>query len=219
MVPKITFIHTMPALTTTFSQLCQQILPPQVELLHIADEILLRVVLAQGGLSPFIFRRVAQHVIAAEEAGATLVQFTCCSISPCASICSQLVTIPVLKIDEPMVDRALELGSRISVIATAPTTLKPTTNLVKQQAAHKGQDVQVEATLVEGALAALLSGNQQEHDRLVRTCIFHQMQHAQVVILAQASMARLLDTIPAQEQVVPLLTSPRLAIERLCTYL
>jgi hypothetical protein len=35
-----------------------------------------------------------------------------------------------------------------------------------------------------------------------------------VVLLAQGSMSRLADTIPPEEKIVPILSSPRLALER-----
>jgi Asp/Glu/hydantoin racemase len=212
---KLAFVHTVPSLVGLFTDLSKEILPGEVELLHIADEVLLKVVLAQGGLSPFIFRRVTEHAVAAEEAGASAVQLTCSSISPCAEPARSLVSIPVLKIDEPMVDQALALGERIGVAATAPTTLKPTAALVYERAHNAGKQVTVESILCEGAYKALFSGDAETHDRIVRQYIKDLMSRNDVVILAQASMARVANTIPTAEQAVPILSSPRLAVERL----
>ncbi len=214
MTKKLAFIHTVPSLVSLFGDLSKELLPAGVEVFHIADELLLKVVLAQGGLSPFIFRRVAEHVTAAEEGGASVVQLTCSSISPCADAARPLVSIPVLKIDEPMVDRALSLGERIGIAATAPTTLKPTTELVYMRAALQGKPVKVESVLCEGAYKALFSGDTETHDRIVRQYLQDLMAKTDVVILAQASMARVANTIPAEEQAVPILSSPRLAMER-----
>ncbi len=214
MAKKLGFIHTVPSLVNLFNDLAREILPEDVEIFHIADEMLLKIVLAQGGLSPFIFRRVAEHVIAAEAAGASVVQLTCSSISPCADIAQSLVSIPVLKIDEPMVDRALALGERIGVAATAPTTLKPTTELVLARARAMNKAVQVDSVLCTGAYQALFSGDAEAHDRIVRQHLTDLMQRSDVILLAQASMARVVATIPPQEQLVPILSSPRLAIER-----
>ena len=215
MTTKLAFIHTVPSLVSLFTDLSKEILPGDVEIFHIADEVLLKVVLAQGGLSPFIFRRVAEHAVAAAEAGASLVQLTCSSISPCADVARSLVGIPVLKIDEPMVDRALSLGDQIGIAATAPTTLKPTTELVLTRAGLLGKQVNVDSVLCEGAYKALFSGDAETHDRIVRQYLKVLMAKNDVVILAQASMARVANTIPAAEQVVPILSSPRLAMERL----
>ena len=211
---KLAFIHTVPSLVSLFTDLSKELLPNEVEIFHVADEILLKMVLAQGGLSPFIYRRVAENVVAAEQAGAHLVQLTCSSISPCADAAQMMVSIPVLKIDEPMVDRAINAGNRIGVAATAPTTLKPTTDLVYDRARHLGKQVTVDSVLCEGAYSALFSGDTQTHDRIVRQYLMELMSHNDVVILAQASMARVAEAIPAADQVVPILSSPRAAMER-----
>ncbi|MFN3309982.1 MAG: aspartate/glutamate racemase family protein [Anaerolineales bacterium] len=211
MAKKVLFIHTVSSLVGLFNELCKEFLP-DVEPLHVADEMLLRLVLARGGLSPFIFQRVAEHVIAAERAGASAVQCTCSSISPCVDAAQPLVGIPVLKIDQPMVDDALRLGRRIGVIATAPTTLKPTTDLVHQRARFHQVEVEVEARLCEGAYQALFSGDPQTHDEIVRQNLHDLMKRNEVILLAQASMARVADTLSPEERRVPILTSPRLAM-------
>ena len=215
MPQKLAFLHTVFSLVDLFTGLTKEVLPGDVEVVHIADEILLKVVLWQGGLSPFIHRRVAEHVVAAEQAGMDAVQLTCSSISPCVDVTKNLVQIPVLKIDEPMVDKAISIGERIGIAATAPTTLKPTTELVHKQAGAMGREVQVESILCEEALKALFSGDMETHDLIVQRALVDLMSRNDVVLLAQASMARVADTIPAEKQVVPILSSPRLAMDRL----
>lgn len=212
---KLIFIHTLPSLVKPFNKHVKELLPEDVEVNHIADEILLKVVLAQGGLSPFIHQRVAEHVVAAQTAGADVVQVTCSSISPCVDSASPMVGIPVLKIDEPMVDKAISLGTRIGIAATAPTTLKPTTDLVYTQSDAIDKQVKVDSVLCEGAYDALFSsGDRETHDRIVTETILQLMTRNDVVLLAQASMARVADSIPDEEKIVPILSSPRLAIER-----
>lgn len=196
-----------------FDELADEIMPRQVEVVHIADELLLRIVLAEGGLVPLIYRRVASHVSAAADGGAAAVMFTCSSISPCAEAASLMVDIPVLKIDEPMVDKALSLGTRIGVAATVPTTLHPTTGLVITRATVLGVDATVHAHLCEGAFEALSRGDTETHDCIVVGGLRDLMSCSDVVVLAQASMARVADSLPAGEISVPVLTSPRLAME------
>ncbi|MFZ5808339.1 MAG: aspartate/glutamate racemase family protein [Chloroflexota bacterium] len=212
MTRKIVFVHTVASLVGLFNDLSKEYLP-EVEIYHVADEMLLKLVLAQGGLSPFIFQRVAEHVVAAERAGANVVQCTCSSISPCVDAARPMVGIPVLKIDEPMVDQAIQLGRRIAVAATAPTTLKPTTELVYERAKAQGVTVEVEARLCEGAYKALFSGDTQTHDEIVRRNLRELMESHEVIVLAQASMARVADTLSAEEKRIPILASPRLAME------
>lgn len=210
---KLVLIHTVTSLVESFRQLCAEIIP-EVEVMNIVDEILLKMVLAEGGLSPAIYRRVAQHVEAAEEASADLVMLTCSSVSPCADAARPFVGVPVLKVDEPMVDKAVELGMRIGVVATAPTTLTPTADLVKARAAAAGKDVEVISVLCNDAYDALFAGESETHDRIVREAIEELMTRSDVIVLAQASMARVAETIPGGRQAVPILSSPRLGVER-----
>lgn len=219
MLKKVAYLHTVSSLVGLFNSLSKELLPPGTEIFHIADEMLLKTVMAQGGLSPFIYQRVAENVVAAERAGANIVQCTCSSISPCVEAVRPLAGIPVLKIDDPMIEMALSMGKRIGVAATAPTTLKPTTELVQAKAAVRKLDVQVEARLCEGAFSALSSGDTATHDHLVSQGLRDLMNRNDVIILAQASMARVADAIPANEQKVPILSSPRLAVEALAAAL
>ena len=219
MPKKVAYLHTVSSLVGLFNSLSKELLPPGTEVFHIADELLLKTVMAQGGLSPFIYQRVAENVVAAERAGANIVQCTCSSISPCVEAVRPLAGIPVLKIDDPMIEMALSMGKRIGVAATAPTTLKPTTELVQAKAAARKLDVQVEARLCEGAFSALSSGDTTTHDRLVSQGLRELMSNNDVIILAQASMARVADAFPANEQKIPILSSPRLAVEALAAAL
>ena len=216
---KVAYLHTVSSLVGLFNDLSKELLPVGTEVFHIADELLLKTVMALGGLSPFIYQRVAENVVAAERAGATVVQCTCSSISPCVEAVRPLAGIPVFKIDDPMIEKAISMGRRIGVAATAPTTLKPTTELVHAKAAARKVDVKVDPLLCEGAFAALSAGDTATHDRIISQALRELMARNDVVILAQASMARVANSIPVDEQIVPILSSPHLAIEALARVL
>lgn len=214
MSKRLAFLHVLPALATTFNELAVEVLPEDVALFHIVDEVLLHSILVQGGLSPAIVRRVIDHVTACEEAGMDAVQFTSTTISDCARVATSMVGIPVLTIDQPMVDQAVRLGSRIGVVVTAHTTIEPTTNLVYARAEAAGESVEVDLVFCEGAYDALFAGEVETHDRIVLEAVRKLMARNEVVILAQASMARLAEAIPSEERTVPILSSPRPAMQR-----
>ena len=214
MAPKIFFIHTVNGLVETFTRLCQELIP-DAEPCHLSDESIIQAVLAASGLTPSIYRRICDHVVAAEENGADVVQVTCSSVSPCVDVAGHLVSVPVLKIDQAMVDQALAGFEKIGVIATAPTTLKPTTDLVRQQARLCGRSVKLESVLCEGAYDAFFAGDTTRHDQIVRDHLRDLTRKVDVVLLAQASMARVVDTLDKSEKPVPILSSPRPAIEHL----
>jgi Asp/Glu/hydantoin racemase len=211
MTIKLFLLHTVTSLVEVFKGLCDEVMP-DVEVVNIIDESLLKDAMAIGRLTPSIYRRVGQIVLMAQDATADLVLLTCSSISPCVDVVSKLVDIPVLKVDEPMVDKAVNLGNKIGVIATVITTLKPTTDLVRSRALIKEKTVSVHSVLCEGALETLLAGNAVEHDKIVTKELMKLMKEVDVVVLAQASMARVAKTIDAKN--VPILSSPRLSVER-----
>jgi Asp/Glu/hydantoin racemase len=152
--------------------------------------------------------------VAAQRFGADAVMLTCSSIAPAIEAAALMVDIPLLRVDEAMVDRAIAQGRRVGVAATAPTTLGPTTDLVRARAKAEGYEVTVDAVLCRGAHDALFAGDIKTHDRIVRDTLEQLMARDAVVVLAQASMARVADTIPQKAHTVPILTSPRLELER-----
>jgi len=91
-------------------------------------------------------------------------------------------------------------------------TLEPTRHLLQAQAEAAGKEIETKLVLVEHALQALLSGDGATHDRLVSERALELAGQVDVVVLAQASMARVLEIIPEEEREVPILSSPHLAL-------
>lgn len=214
MAKKICFLHTVNGLVEMFTNLSRELIPG-ARLCHVSDETLIQGLLAAGGLTPMIYRRVCDNVVAAEQNGAEVIQLTCSSISPCVDVARHLVSVPVLKVDEPMVEKAVSRYRKIGIIATAPTTLKPSKELVERKVQGKEGSFQIESVLCEGAFDAFLAGRLDEHDRIVRNHLLDLMSKTEVVLLAQASMMRIVDMLGEKEKIVPVLSSPRLAVERL----
>jgi Asp/Glu/hydantoin racemase len=119
---------------------------------------------------------------------------------------------PVVRIDEAMVDRALELGSRIGVVATLRSTLRPTVDLVRRRAGDRR--VGVREALAEGAFTALKAGDRDRHDELVRAALRDLIGTVDVIVLAQASMARVADSLGPAASRTPILASPELGVAR-----
>lgn len=218
MPPRVVFIHTVHNVVDLFKTLSQEIIP-RATALHIADDCLIRAVLAAGGLTPEIHRRVCDHVVAAAAGGADLIQVTCSSISPCVDVARNMVSVPVLKIDEPLADQAVRRYKRIGLIATAPTTLRPSAQLVRDKARELGRQVEVESVLCAGAYDAFFAGDLPRHDHIVREHLRGLMQKVEVVLLAQVSMARVAEAMEEKDRIVPILSTPRPALEHLADLL
>jgi len=210
---KLVLVHTVSPLLDVFNKLGAEFLP-ESQLVHILDEPLLDRIRQRGNLASEDSARLQTHVAMAEHIGASAVLVTCSTVSPCVDDVRPKASIPVVKIDEAMITRAVMIGSKIGVVATAASTLEPTRQLLQAQADASGKEIETELVLVDNALSALLSGDGTTHDSLVKKAVLELAQRVEVVVLAQASMARVLEVIPEAESKVPILSSPHLALER-----
>jgi Asp/Glu/hydantoin racemase len=214
----LALIHTSATLVPVFAQLCKEKLP-QVDTFNIVDDSLVRQIRAQGGITPAIAARVAGYIGSAASGGADYILVTCSSIGPAVEAAAPAIRIPVLRVDQPMADQAVRSGRRIGVIATLATTLDPTADLVRRRAALAGRPIELTARLCAGAFEALMAGDAAQHDALVGAALRELSTQVDVILLAQASMARVVDTLAAADRRVPILASPGLAVDYLATVL
>ena len=211
-------VHTSATLVPMFAELCNKYLP-HVKTFNIVDDSLIKNTIACGELTPDTARRVVNYAGSAQDAGADFILFTCSSIGPAVEAAAALTKVPVLRVDQPMADQAVQLGKRIGVIATLPTTLEPTSDLVKRRAAAAGKEIVLVSKLCEGAFDALMSGDAATHDKKVGDALKQLSTEVDVIVLAQASMARVVDTLSEADKKVPILASPPIAIQYLATIL
>jgi Asp/Glu/hydantoin racemase len=209
----LAMLHTSHVLIPTFSELCEKNLP-MIGAFHMVDESLIKNTIAAGKLTKATIRRMATLVASAREGGADAVMVTCSSIGPGVNALRTLFDFPILRIDEAMAEEAVRRGPRIGVLATLKTTLEPTVDLLRETAAARSRDVTVIPCLCEGAFDAILSGDDQTHHEIVAENLKDLMRRADVVVLAQASMAGVIQKLSSELRKVPVLSSPELAVKR-----
>ncbi len=205
-------VHTSAALVPIFAQLCNEKLP-DVDTFNIVDDSMVRALTAGGGMTPDIAGRVAGYIASAKASGADFVLVTCSSIGPAVEAAAPSAGVPVLRVDQPMADLAVQTGRRVGVLATLPTTLGPTTDLVCRRALALQRTVVVTSRLCEGAFAALSSGDAAQHDVLLSAAVLSLAEEVDVIVLAQASMARVLEVPSLANLRVPVFASPALGID------
>ena len=215
---RLGLVHTSATLVPVFAALCKEKLP-NVEVFNIADDSLVRGIREAGSLTATIARRVANYLESAELAGADYIMVTCSSIGPAVEAGARLMGVPVLRVDQPMADQAVATGKRIGVIATLSTTLEPTADLISRRAAIAGKKIELTSKLCEGAFEALMSGDAATHDAKVAAALKELSQQVDVIVLAQASMARVVENLSAEDKRVPILASPGIAVDYLATVL
>jgi Asp/Glu/hydantoin racemase len=211
--PTLALIHTSPTLTPSFTELCRRHIP-EARLFHIVDESLIQDTIRTGALSKLTMRRLVDQIANAEAAGADAVLVTCSSIGPGVTLAQQLFDIPVLRIDEAMAEAAVQQAHTIGVLATLRTTLDPTTALLRQKAADAGRTVELVECLCGDAFPAVLAGDTETHDRLLRKALVEDLKGVDVIVLAQASMARVVATLAPGALQAQVLSSPEMAVLR-----
>lgn len=212
MKEKLAFIHTSHVLIPTFAGLAKSLLP-EAEIFHMTDESLIRNTISAQRLTAETTRRLAVMIGSAHEGGATAVMVTCSSIGPAVQVARSLYDFPIFRIDEALAEAAVSTGRRIGVAATLRTTLDPTLALLRETAQRASKKVEIVPALFEGAFEAVLAGDTERHDAMVAKGLSALREQSDVVVLAQASMARVVSQLPANGG-CPILSSPELAVRR-----
>ena len=118
----VAVVHTGPATVQPIKQQFQELLP-DVRVINIVDDSLLNDVIAAGHLTEAVAGRILTYMQEGQKMGAVAILNACSSVGEAATAARAGLSIPVVKIDERMAERAVALGPRIGVVATVRTTL------------------------------------------------------------------------------------------------
>lgn len=213
MKKKVVVIHTFLYSVEDLKKLFREKLP-EVEMINIIDDSLLQESLDNKEMTKAVARKIVQYAIIAESMGADAILNQCSSVSEAVDIVNNLINIPYVKIDEPMAREAVQLGSKIAVIATAISTVGPSTRLIENVAKRLEKEVTVKEYFATGAYEVLLQENNREkHNEIVTNTIEKAAKENDVIVLAQGSMYHLLPLLKHIKK--PILTSLESGVEQL----
>ncbi len=170
------------------------------------DPTIISEVTERGSVGPEQAKRLIKLYTDAAFAGADIIYNICSSVGEVADAAAPAVRwmgAEFVRIDWDMADYAGQHGKRIGVIATLPTTLEPTKNLLRSRAKEHGTEIQ----LVD-ALADAFGKSQPEMEQLLVEQAEKIKDQVDIIVLAQASMALCEDRI-AQASGKETLSSPR----------
>ena len=166
---------------------------PDLEIINVLDEGLLKCLREKA------YHRVGPRITALaeglEEDGARLIIVTCSSLSPYVDGMREKIKTPLIRIDGPMIQWALKHHQSCGVVMTNPTTQVPTASLIQDVAHRLNKEVKVEYRLCDEAFERLNRGDVQGHDALVVDAVGGLMQEVEVVLLAQISIARVIEQV------------------------
>lgn len=213
-MPTLGLIHNSPMLAGVFNEIAARIMPADVKLLHFVDESTIKNTIAAGHLEKTTMRQVIRLVGSAFDAGCDVAMVTCSSIGKAVEMAADLYDQPVLRVDRAMAEKAVATGKRIGVVATLSTTLQPTADLVRRVAAEQGKEIKLVEHLCEGAFEAVMAGDGATHDRIVGEGLTVGLKGVDAIVLAQASMARVVASLPEGAVSAPVFASPELGMEQ-----
>ena len=130
----------------------------------------------------------------------------------------QTVGVPVVQIDEAMMEEAVNTEGRILVVATHGPTVRSTQELLQETADRLGKSVNFVGATVEEAFDMLGRGDIAGHNRIIAEAIRETTNRESIdaVVLAQLSMSvfSFSHPDPVEEFGVPVLSSGQTGFRR-----
>jgi len=161
---------------------------PEAQVLHLLDETLIEDFRREGGLSPHSRHKALQMALTAQEAGVDGILVTCSTLSPSVDDFRPFLKIPVVKIDEPVIEEVVRKAEKIGLLATAETVLKSVEPLVMKKALEFGRKISVRR-FIRGDIWPLLQKDPAAFYRAIAEAATEAAQECQAVILTQVSIA------------------------------
>lgn len=99
--------------------------------------------------------------------------------------------VPVIQIDEAMMEEAVNSNGKVLVIATHGPTVKSTEQLLRETASRLGRNAKFTGATVEEAFDLLGEGKTDRHNELIAKAIYdaQKKEKIDIVVLAQLSMS------------------------------
>lgn len=185
-------IHAALISTKSVQPFIDEILP-DVKIVHFVDDTIQNSNFAcEPGIIPkenyFKFAQYARNL---EIAGADIIMLACSTFNRAVEFARPMITIPMLQIDRPMMDLAVQDGKRIGLLATVPTTVPASERLLKLAASEVGKDVEITTILCTQAFDEIKKGNVDRHNELLLEEIDKLSNQVDAIVMAQVSMSAL----------------------------
>ena len=169
---------------------------PGVRVEFITDSTILADVRANGGPTKEVVDRMRLYAKAAQITGADLIVNSCSTVGEVAEIYQQDVSIPVMRIEEPMCREALQYGSRFAVIGTVETSMGPVARLLERLGREEGKQVETQLFVQQEAWDALVAGDPARHNEiLLQNLRSLDEQGFDAIVMSQVSMRALLPAL------------------------
>lgn len=204
----VAVLHTVPVTIPVIKELVQKYLPGY-GVMNFLDDSILPMLAADPGRMDYVMEKLTTYCTFAQQQGAVAVISACSSIGEVTEKAKGKVDIPVMRIDEAMMNKAAALGKPLVLCATLATTLGPSSRLLERKAEGRAS---IETLLISEAPALMASEGKEAHDRCIARALLPYLDQGYTAVLCQASMAAAAAYLPEEYQQL-LLTSPEMGMQ------
>lgn len=207
------YTSTTPELIALVEEEVRKNIGGDAELLSLQNPGILAEVREAGYVTGTAAAQLIEMYAEAVKQGADVILNICSSVgevADCMQPAAAFMGVPIVRIDEEMCREAVRRGKRIAILATLSTTLEPTRNTVLRVAREMGRKVELVDGLIDGAFGI----NQEEFRKMLLDKAAQVKEQADVILLAQGSMAYVEEDIYKELGIVTL-SSPRFGAREL----
>ncbi len=166
---------------------------PEVTVVHLGDDTIQNTNLAaEVGIVPKVnYFKFVTYARFLEEAGADLILLGCSTFNRAVEYARPMIGTPMLQIDRPMMDLAVETGDRVGLLCTLPSTVPASERLLQQAADDAHKKIEIQTVLSDEAFKALRAGDPEKHNDLLLKEIDTLSRGVDSIVMAQVSMSAL----------------------------
>ena len=166
---------------------------PDVTVVHHVDDTIQNSNFAcePGTIPKENYFKFASYAYYLEKAGVDMVLLACSTFNRAVEFARPMINIPLLQIDRPMMDLAVQQGKKIGLLATLPSTVPSSERLLKLAAEEAERKIEINTVLCSEAFQEIKKGNVSRHNELLLTEVEHLSKKVDVIVMAQVSMSAL----------------------------
>jgi aspartate/glutamate racemase len=211
---KLGIIHAALITTRAVQKYIDEIIP-EVEVVHWVDDTIQNTNFAcePGTVPRKNYAKFVQGALSQQEYGVDLILLACSTFNRAAEHARPMIDVPILQIDRPMMDLAVQDGNRIGLLATVPTTVPASERLLRLAAEEAGKKIDVKLRLCSEAFQVLKAGNPEKHNEMLLAEIDQLSGQVDAIVMAQVSMTALEPRLTNTR--VPVYNSGRTAFTRI----
>lgn len=183
-------IHAAVFTSQTVQPFIREILP-EVQVMHFGDDTVQRDNLAApiGTIPKVNYFKFTTYARFLEEAGVDLIMLGCSTFNSAVEVARPMIHTPMLQIDRPMMDLAVQQGRRIGLLATLPSTVPASERLLRIAAQEAGKEIEIKTILCAEAFRILRSGDTEKHNEMLLEEIGKLSREVDAICMTQLSMS------------------------------